>query len=56
MVGLSFCFFFWSVAVYLKPLKNKVFSMDKELGQVKTEIGAMKGDIKIIKEVLISKK
>lgn len=41
-------FAFWKA--YLDPLKKKVYSLDREIGEVKTGILFMKSDLSLIKE------
>src|SRR3989338_3821642 len=41
--GLVAAFAVWKA--YLDPLKRKVYSLDREMGEVKTEISSMKIDI-----------
>lgn len=55
-LGSLFASFFGAWQFYLKPLKNKVFSLDREIGEVKTKINSIDSDIKIMKDVLISGK
>jgi hypothetical protein len=45
--GLVAAFAVWKA--YLDPLKRKVYSLDREMGEVKTDITAMKIDINNIK-------
>lgn len=38
---------------YLDPLKRKVYSLDREVGEIRSDIAAMKIDISLIKEKIM---
>ena len=41
---------------YLNPLKGKVYSMDREVGEIKADVTNIKSDVRLIKERLIGGK
>ncbi len=41
---------------YLNPLKSKVYSMDREVGEVRADVANIKSDVRLIKENVISSK
>lgn len=49
--GITASFTVWKT--YLNPLKNKVYSMDREIGGIKSDIITIKEDTSIIKNKLI---
>ena len=54
-LGSLFVSFFGAWQFYLKPLKNKLYLMNREIGQVKSKLDSMDSDLKIIKDVLIKR-
>lgn len=40
---------------YLNPLKLKVYSMDREVGELKSNISNVKADVRLIKEKLLGR-
>lgn len=47
---------FTSWKVYFDPLKSRVIRTEREVFSLKTEIGSVKSDTSLIKEILIGKK
>lgn len=41
---------------YLHPLKNKVYEMDREVGEIKTSVGKVEIDVNRLTEHIINKK
>lgn len=41
---------------YLNPLKEKVYSMDREVGEIKADVTNIKSDVRFIKESVIGGK
>lgn len=52
--GIIVSFTVWKT--YLNPLKRKVYSMDREIGEVKSTVSSIKSDISLIKEKIINGK
>ena len=50
ITSLGGAFAIWKV--YLNPLKLKVFSLDREIGEIKTDCNSIKSDISYIKDKL----
>lgn len=44
---------FGSWQFYLRPLKNKVYEVDREVGEVRSKIDSIDADVKLIKDKLI---
>ena len=53
VIGLSITAFS-SWQVYFNPLKKKVYAMDREIGELKTDMQTVKVDIALIKEKVLS--
>ena len=55
-LGSLFVSFFGTWQFYLKPLKNKVFGLDREIGEVKTTVKKVETDVNRLTDFLINKK
>lgn len=54
LTALGGAFTIWKV--YLNPLKTKVYGMDREIGEIKTDVSFIKDDVHSIKQALFKGK
>ena len=55
-IGSLFVSFFSVWQFYLKPLKNKLFGLDREIGEVKTSVKKVESDVNRLTDFIINKK